>query len=74
MKHVYEATFVGRVDRGGGVVGLVGVGEAVVCEAVSQAGVRTDADAKVIVVAGAEIKSMMVMNERISLYFLLVRS
>ena len=52
----------GGVHVGGGVVSLVGVGEAVVGEAVSQAGVRTDADAVIVVVAGAEIKSEMVME------------
>ena len=43
----------------GSVVVLVGVGEAVVFEAVSKARVCADADTVVVVVAGAEIKSVV---------------
>ena len=49
----------GCVHTWGSVVSLVGVGEAVVGEAVPQARVRADADTVVVVVAGAEIQSVV---------------
>ena len=51
----------GCVHTWGSVVSLVGVGEAVVGEAVPQARVRADADTVVVVVAGAEIQSVVVV-------------